>query len=227
MNSATSESDNPFATRWVRPGAIAFQFSEPTNLHWMVERLRGLGWSGQIVGPHGSGKSTLLATLIPALEAAGRQPCGFRVCPGDRHVSINSAVPPETEWNRPHSDPRAWRDKALRGATWTTATQVLVDGYEQLSRLGRFRLQRAVRRAGCGLLVTAHRSVGLPNLARLRPDLARVVQIVDTLVERDCEIIGHDDIAASFAVNQTNVRAILFDLYDLYERRTRPVRMNR
>ena len=62
---------NPFATRFVRPGAIPYRFA-----NGLVGRdrasLRQHDWRGEIVGPHGSGKSTLVQTLIPPLKEAGR-----------------------------------------------------------------------------------------------------------------------------------------------------------
>ncbi len=71
---ANSSEHNPFATRHVRPGAIPYRFAPGSAAEGVVERLAAADWQGQIIGPHGSGKSTLLATLLPAIESAGRHP---------------------------------------------------------------------------------------------------------------------------------------------------------
>ncbi len=63
-------SDNPFCTRWVRPGAIPFLFPPGENAEELADRLRQAGWWGEITGPHGSGKSALLAALTAAIEHA-------------------------------------------------------------------------------------------------------------------------------------------------------------
>src|ERR1700752_1716028 len=63
---------NPFATRWVRPGAVPYHFTDGTNAPGLIASLKANHWRGAIIGPHGSGKSTLLATLVPLIKAAGR-----------------------------------------------------------------------------------------------------------------------------------------------------------
>ena len=65
-------SSNPFSTRRVRPGAIAYCFPEGVDVETLLARLHENGWRGEIVGPHGSGKSALLATLMPAIEQRAR-----------------------------------------------------------------------------------------------------------------------------------------------------------
>lgn len=187
---------NPFATRWVRPGALAYRFPAGQGVKQLVETLRANRWRGEITGPHGCGKSTLLAALIPALREAGREPLLQTLHDGQRRL------------------PRELLDSA-----WTPRTQVIVDGYEQLRRLGRARLKHRSRRVGCGLLVTAHAPVGLPELARVAPDLETVTQIVADLLAQSPAPIAREEIARRFAARGGNVRDVLFDLYDLYERR--------
>jgi hypothetical protein len=69
------------------------------------------------------------------------------------------------------------------------------------------------------LLVTAHTPTGLPSLLHTAPDLGTVQAIARTLLGDEAAKISDRDVAASFADHQGNVREVLFDLYDLYERR--------
>ena len=72
----TAAASNPFSTRYIRPGAIVYQFAEGDSAAAMIDRLTACGGRAQIIGPHGSGKSTLVATLIESLRQSGRG----RVC---------------------------------------------------------------------------------------------------------------------------------------------------
>src|SRR5262249_28626217 len=132
---------NPFATRSVRPGAIEYLFSEGESLPRLMERFETSGHCGQIIGPHGSGKSTLLQTLLSAFAADSQNVIEFSLHDGQRRLPVRLASLQEIDAN----------------------TIIAVDGYEQLSRWNRFWLKRFCRRRGCGLIVTAHASVGLPE----------------------------------------------------------------
>jgi hypothetical protein len=197
MSAAATIHDNPFATRYVRPGRIGYRFPAGQDSERLIERLRSQHWWGEIVGPHGSGKSTLVETLCAQLERVGRHAVMIRLHAGQgRGSGITST-----------------------GRPWSAATQVVADGYEQLGRLGRARLRWAVRRVGGGLLVTAHTPIGLPSLLHTTPDLGTVQAIARTLLGDEAAKISDRDVAASFAGHHGNVREVLFDLYDLYERR--------
>jgi hypothetical protein len=192
---------NPFSSRFVRPGAAAYLFSDATTATSLVDRLRRLDWWAQIVGPHGSGKSTLLASLEPLLQRAPRRVVSFTLHDGQRQL--------------PRQDPLP--------AAWDAHTQVVVDGYEQLGWLSRYRLKIACRKRRAGLLVTAHRDVGLPLLLQTKVTLDTAWQLVGDLLSRAAESaaarITRGDVADSLSRHGSNMREILFDLYDLYERR--------
>jgi hypothetical protein len=197
--SASQAPRNPFATRFIRPGAMPFLFPSSIDAVRLVAWLAERQWRGAIIGPHGSGKSTLLAELRPALMRAGRRIVQFALHDGERRL------------------PRA----AANSAPWDAATIVIVDGYEQLNEFGRRDLDRQCRRAGSGLLVTSHRQTHLPELYRTGIDLELLHRIVNRLTGDDRRFISPMDIQQSFCLHGQNAREALFLLYDLHERRWR------
>ena len=191
-------SRNPFATRFTRPGAIGYLFPQGRSAVGTVDLLRNNNWWGEIVGPHGSGKSSLLAELLPLLEATGRRVNVYSLHQGDRTLPISK------------SDV----------AAWNADTQVVIDGYEQLSWWSKRRLQSWVKARLAGLLITAHQPMGLPPLFATEPTLALAQQIVAQLLKSDqVQSLTGDDVAAAFAAHGANLREMLFSLYDVYQRR--------
>jgi hypothetical protein len=186
---------NPFSTRFIRPGAIPFVFPDSLSAQSLVEQLGASGWCGQIIGPHGSGKSTLLATLIPALEAAGRQV---------QHIALHQGE---------HRLPR------MNRSTLTADTQLVIDGYEQLSWWARRRVKSLCQRQGAGLLVTAHSDMGLPTLYQMHPSQKLAQTIVEKIVPADSTRLNTDDITRAFEATGGNLRETLFRLYDVYQER--------
>lgn len=197
--SSFSVRSNPLSSRYIRPGAIPFFFPEGCSAEGLVERLQQTAWHGQILGAHGSGKSALVAELISALHRAGRQVALYELHEGQRHLPPN--FPPQTEGEKP--------------------LVVLIDGYEQLSRLARFRLRRQCRQLGFGLIVTAHRSVGLPELVRLQPEEKLAQKIVQWLLRDSPVKITPEEVSAAYHAQKGDLREMLFNLYDLWEQRIR------
>jgi hypothetical protein len=200
-------SSNPFATRFTRPGAIEFLFTGKDSLATLVERLREQAWWGEIVGPHGSGKSTLLAALIPELTAAGRMVVAGRIRSA---ASAGTAHGPSDQL-----DPA---ELFQQSSTWTGKTQLVLDSYEQLSWWSRRRLESLVRRRGAGLVVTTHRSLGLPLLWQTQPSLPLAQEIVARLTPDD-QTINSSDVAQAYEQCGGNLRETLFALYDTYRTR--------
>lgn len=196
-----SGKSNPFSTRFTRPGGIPYRFPPGMSAELLVERLSRNGWRGQILGSHGSGKSALVAALIPAIERAGRQVVLMELHDRQRRL------------------PKNWTQRA--GLSRSTA--VIVDGCEQLAPWNRWLLKWFCRRRGLGLLVTTHRSLGMPDLLCTSVDLPLAQEIVESLLGDQKLLISPEDVKQRFEVQQGNLREVLFDLYDLYERR-RPVR---
>jgi hypothetical protein len=192
--------DNPFASRHIRPGALPFLFGRGEGLAELMERLAGQGWWGQVVGPHGSGKSTLLAALLPELEHAGRRILAVRL----------------------NQENRVLGEEVWQAAQRPGPRVLVIDGYEQMSFWGRRRLKAVCRRNGHGLVVSCHRSLGLPELYRtvVTGELARrVLELLLTPTQR--QSLAGVDVGRALAARGGNLREVLFDLYDFYEERTR------
>jgi len=195
-----SRYSNPFATCWTRPGALPFHFNDGQSVENLVSQLAAQQWRGAIVGPHGSGKSTLLETLKPALRAAGFHVQAITLHNRQRHLPAD-----------------LWRLASAR-------TIIIIDGYEQIGWFERAKLNRFCRRAGHGLLVTTHAPTRIPTLLRLAPNERLVQRLVAELATRVSTPITISHVAASHACHGSNVREILFDLYDRHERLRRAER---
>ena len=194
-----SATENPFCSRRIRPGGIPYRFPSGQSASQLVDRLRRNGWWGQIVGPHGSGKSALLAALTPQIERAGRRTLLVELHDGQRRLPLDLKRAPQLD----------------------CSTVLFVDGYEQLGLWQRLKLKRFCRRAGVGLVLTAHAPVGLPKLCRTSVDLELARQIVEQLQHHHPSHVTAADVAERFAQHGGNLRELLFELYDLYEQRRR------
>jgi energy-coupling factor transporter ATP-binding protein EcfA2 len=187
---------NPFSTRFVRPGAIPYLFEANASAEQLVETLRAAEWRGQVVGPHGSGKSTLLKQLAEALAAAGR-----------------------TVWtvalhDNTHRLPHGWA-RAVQAAG---ANLIVIDGYEQLSRVARGSVRWHCRRHGWGLLVTAHADVGLATV-HVTSSRLETAQTIAADLQQGCEArVLPEEVAECFAAANGEVRETLFLLYDRWHR---------
>jgi hypothetical protein len=188
---------NPFCAGRLRPGTIPFLFPAGQCAAQLVQRLERTGWWGQIIGPHGSGKSTLLATLLSAIEHGRRKTLAVVLHDAERRL------------------PADFRQTLARCRGGVLA----IDGYEQLSAWNRFRLRRFCRRRLLGLIVTAHRPVGLPDLFHTAVDFPLACRVVEQLQSERPPMITPQDIAERLARHAGNLREALFDLFDLYEQR--------
>jgi ABC-type transport system involved in cytochrome bd biosynthesis fused ATPase/permease subunit len=93
----------------------------------------------------------------------------------------------------------------------------VVDGFDQLTTLERWRLRRRCQKIGHGLVVTAHRAAALPTLIVLAPSAKLVQDLVAELTAARPTPVTPADVDASYARRGHNVREILFDLYDCHE----------
>ncbi|MBN2216711.1 MAG: hypothetical protein JW719_05005 [Pirellulales bacterium] len=225
---------NPFSTRCVRPGAIPFFFPPDVDASILVRRLADNQWRGQIVGPHGSGKSTLLAALFPAIEASSKHVVLVELHDGQRRLPVDVNVGRVAI--RRDASPSPGHDSAYQHADHSKksggpagtvepaggGTPILViDGYEQLPWWRRWSVQRRCRRCGVGLLVTSHRSVGLPDLFHTQVDARLARRVVDALLAGRPDTIPDNEIDDCVRRHGQDLREALFDLYDVYEQHRR------
>jgi hypothetical protein len=95
---------------------------------------------------------------------------------------------------------------------------LVIDGFEQLGLLSRLRVVRHCRRTGTGLLITAHRSVGLPTLYRTDVTAETASAIIADLVPPGGEwVLDGFDIAGRLRYHRGSLREVLFELYDRWQ----------
>ncbi|HXU30524.1 MAG TPA: hypothetical protein VN851_08115 [Thermoanaerobaculia bacterium] len=150
-----------------------------------------MGRRGGIVGAEGSGKSTLLARLGPAFEEAGWKVRRFAARPGEDAAARLRALLREME----------------------AGELLLLDGFDHLSRIARFRLLRRAAKIG-GLLATSHRTEGvLPTLIDLAPTVELFADLARDLAGEEVESL---DFAEIHRRHGGNLRTALRELYDVW-----------
>lgn len=189
---------NPFATRHTRPGAVPplDRTGDPLDVGAVLlalERHRLVS----IVGPHGTGKSTLLAALAERLATERRPTDMVRLRRRQDALRLLAACR------------RAEAESTL-----------LVDGWERLGWPWSFFATAIARLRGWRMVVTSHRTTGMPVAAHTAGTLPLLTAIVARLPAHDGQITGAD-LADVFTRHGGNLRDALGDLYDRYEMRTR------
>jgi len=186
---------NPFSTRFTRPGALPYRFDGDMTIDELVRRFEAAGRRGQIVGPHGSGKSTLLSELVPALAAAGHPAFVFALHDGEQRL------------------PDGWQRRVREAGAHT----VVIDGFEQLSRVASIEVSAFCRFLGWGQLVTVHESFGLPTLLTTRSTRQVARDLAAELLRGNPVQLSEQDVDEAFDAAGGNVRETLFRLYDRWE----------
>ncbi|MEE8526723.1 MAG: hypothetical protein V3T72_22525 [Thermoanaerobaculia bacterium] len=181
--------DNPFRVR--RALRLRYRL-DAAGWERLFERLEHLDHRAALVGPEGSGKTTLLEDLEGRLEDRGWRLLRLRLSRERRRLTRG-------EWARVADAGR--RDL------------VTVDGFEQLTRWHRRRLERLTRWSG-GLVVTSHRAGRLPTLREHRTSPTLLSALVTDLVGREETESLEPVLARLFAVHEGNLRDCLRSLYD-------------
>jgi len=198
---------NPFATRYVQPGMVAWFACDTLSLKMLERRFTDeLGCRAAIVGPHGTGKSTLLEHLVPKLgrlryrEAAAGPHAAATPSNSGQLASENDFVQNQFPQNpislnplRLQSEPSPPRSitwlAVRRGAQaaqrvvlsrqhWQPGGMLVIDGFEQLSWWTQWRTMHSTRSRGMGLLVTSHRRLALSTLVQTEASVPLVQHII-------------------------------------------------
>ena len=237
---------NPFATRFTRPDAVAFQWqlraadpetvgsgvvnpSSDATMHvqaqWSTDTtefceglLRNLQRErlGLIVGPHGSGKTTLLYTLLPHLTSAFEEKGRGKVRVIQLTMPLKGSV-----WTRVKHARNSARVAMDCLCDLPRGSLLVIDGVEQLAVRNLRRLTRVVRKRGLFLLATSH-----TNLARIAVlhETAVDVMLIRSLADRllagaPCSVgqIVSAELEQRDLSRRTNVRDLWFELYDIVQ----------
>lgn len=129
--------ENPFSTRYTRPGALPYLRADnglPLSPAEIAARAQAHRRSC-ITGPHGTGKTTLLVHLRTHLDRESELP--------SRLATLRIGGGSAELWQTLATVPREG--------------MMIVDGYEQLTLVDRWRLIYRAWKGGLRLLVTAHR----------------------------------------------------------------------
>lgn len=180
---------NPFSTKFIRPGAIAYQCVPGKSISYYADCFLSNGCRGQVVGPHGTGKSTFVIAIQKELAARGLDV---------RLVTLHSF------------------DKNELGSLLTlqSGSILILDGFEQLPFWRRFRITQSTLWRKIGLLTTSHVSFGLPTLLETRADLETSQNLVRTLTGSE----PPENLGALLTKHNGNLREVFFELYDVYEK---------
>ncbi len=226
--------NNPFASRFIRPGAIEYLFDQGQSVEGLMDQFcNSLGRRAAIVGPHGSGKSTLLHTLVPRLgsvewtwdsaaASASNPPLHLSMDGREIQSQWRNGMFPCIRWFRMSSLTRSASPLFEDRSQWNVNTLIVIDGYEQLGPIERLRLWRSINHSRAGLLVTCHYPLFLyPTLMTtcVTEDSAALVVRKLLAHKRDLaeKLIRSDRWAAIRDRWQNNLRESLFELYDLME----------
>ncbi len=217
--------ENPFATRFIEPGALEYAFFGEGSLDRLVQEFFGTCHGrAAIVGPHGSGKTTLLHSLVPRI---GNIQVYRDLANPDTSRFLNESKPASSvtkniRWFRLSAQARDSRQVLNDRQQWDRNSIVVVDGFEQMPIWRRYVVRWLTRRCGAGLLVTAHsKPVGLPVLWQTSVTPQSAEYVVRTLLANrqiDVErLLASPEWGTIRGKWDDNLREALFDLYDLVE----------
>lgn len=206
---------NPFATRYVAPGRLDWCESDQGELCKLSQRFAELGSRSQIIGPHGSGKTTLLHHLVGKLSF----PANIKSECSSLHSNPDDGIVWLTL--RRGMTCRRFLNQQLQNLN--KGDLLILDGFEQLSWCQQRWVRVATRLRQCRLLVTCHRSVGLPTLRKMQvtAELAKTIVLRAQLEAAGNhwlpDSIVHMDYQKLLTKHAGSMRECLMELYDIVE----------
>ncbi len=198
---------NPFATRFIQPGAIAYKRFDGGSVAELAQRFLELSSKrGSIVGPHGSGKSTLISSLVQEFKSH-RPDLKIHQLRFSSNESTASSL-----------------NCSLRG--WRHSEIVILDGYEQLTVWSKIKVAWTARIHSIHVLATAHQSISrFETLWETSVSETSSQWVVEQLLadrgglEDPSELLKSEEWVNSRAKHGQNLRESLFDMYDWWQRR--------
>ena len=192
----TSLFSNPFCTHWITPSSCEFHQRFDGELQHVIQTMIDSGYRGQIAGPHGVGKSTLMHQICKQLKMEGLNPVQMNL---DLQLVGNSN-----------------KEIPVKNCIW------VIDRFESLTRRQQSRIIKHTKRQSIGLLVTAHRQLSLPVVARLSPDVDHAIAVVRNLQSRVGKVyLDDDDVRQLWSECQNDLRELLMACYDKWQERSR------
>ena len=186
--------DNPFASRYT--DSLTYI---PIGTDWgrIISRLHRQNGRGAVVGPKGAGKTTFMEELERRLSKDG-----YNV----QLLRLNQ------ERKRPDKEELRQMCSGL-----TPRHAILLDGAEQLSRMGWISFVIKTRKAGI-LAVTSHSPGLLPTLleAAATPELLHI--LANRLLPEESPL-EPEHAHRLFHARNGNLRLVFMDLYDIWARR--------
>ena len=211
---------NPFATKFVSAGRLAFAGLDENMLNRLAETLIQQNGHGQIIGAHGVGKTTLTYELEKRVMGLCEADSTFKfvrktIGTRGRIRSANSTG--QVELKEGFAGNRFQRGDSV-AASVPIKTVLVLDGIGRMSWFQRLALIRSCQQKQIGLLVTSHHRVrGVKHLVTLAPDVARFESVFKTLTS-DCEFqLSPQRLSEIFSDNDGNMREALMSCYDEFE----------
>ncbi len=205
---------NPFSARCIQPGALRYR-TDPSVFRRLETTVSQHRFQGAIVGPHGSGKSTLAIALMNQL--------GERL-PSIRMVIVTAGKMRFESRQVPALLPSITRRSRSTVRLDRSPDLLIVDGFDSLGWLARQAISSWCWTLRARLLVTSHRSIGLPVLLRTKPSAEMFLRLARDLQRNRPTPVGDAALMSCYQQAQGNLREAFFLAYDVYERKTQSQR---
>ncbi|MEL6104992.1 MAG: ATP-binding protein [Planctomycetota bacterium] len=164
-----------------------------------------------IVGPHGTGKSTLLHTFLPKLQQTFPK-VAFHQLTSDRSLGLFGRMKYRREVSgRVRRDLYELPENGL----------VVIDGWEQLSRIARWRISQSAFGRNLTLLVTSHqRFSGWSVLYETKASVELVRALAGDLLSDSPHRVRkliEEKLKTKRLLPHANIRELWFEFYDVVQ----------